>query len=145
MKSSGRLAAGLGTQPGNSTGTAGQHTVACAESGVVAGAREAAGADLAPVRVEIYVTRHCPVCAYAHEVAATIRADFPEVDLRVIDLMQTAEAIPAAVFATPTYLLNGRLWSLGNPAPEDVRRRLAGSRNCEQMNEELSKLEKGNE
>lgn len=97
------------------------------------------------IRVDIYVTRHCPVCAYAYEVAATIQADFPEVALRVIDLMQTAEAIPDTVFATPTYLLNGRLWSLGNPAPEDVRRRLAGGRTSERTNEELSKLETENE
>jgi len=77
------------------------------------------------VQVDIYVAEHCMTCAYAYEVADTIRAEFPGVDLRVINLSRTSEAIPDAVFATPTYLLNGRLWSLGNPSPEDVQERLS--------------------
>jgi|GEM_PF-3531132 len=32
----------------------------------------------------------------------------------------TEEHIPEVVFATPTYLLNGRSWSLGNPSPQQV-------------------------
>jgi len=76
-------------------------------------------------RVEIYVAEHCMICEYAYEVADSIRTDFPHVDLRIINLSKTTEAIPEAVFATPTYLLNGRLWSLGNPSPEDVQERLS--------------------
>ena len=30
------------------------------------------------------------------------------------------EQIPEAVFATPTYLLNGRVWSLGNPSHAQI-------------------------
>lgn len=145
MKDQARPVAAPGTQAGNSTGTAGQDTGPGTDGGYISGADKAGTPVRSEIRVEIYVTQHCPVCAYAHEVAATIRADFPKVDLRVIDLMQTSEAIPEAVFATPTYLLNGRLWSLGNPAPEDVRRRLAGSRTIERANEELSLLEIENE
>ena len=78
-----------------------------------------------PIRVEIYVAEHCNLCAYAYEVAQRIRADFPAVQLSIINLSQTNKAIPESVFATPTYLLNGRLWSLGNPSPEDVQRRLS--------------------
>jgi hypothetical protein len=78
-----------------------------------------------PIRVEIYVAEHCDLCTYAYEVAESIRADFPEVNLSIINLSQTSKAIPDAVFATPTYLLNGRLWSLGNPSPEDVQERLS--------------------
>lgn len=77
------------------------------------------------VQVEIYVAAHCVACAYTYEVAATIRDEFPAIDLRIVDLAQTSEAIPDAVFATPTYLLDGRLWSLGNPSPDDVRERLS--------------------
>lgn len=87
-----------------------------------------AGQDDRPakaIRVEIYVTEHCRICEYAYEVAKVIRSDFPEIELRVIDLAQATEEIPEAVFATPTYLLNGRLWSLGNPSPEDVQERLS--------------------
>ncbi|MBX3049858.1 MAG: hypothetical protein KF753_00215 [Caldilineaceae bacterium] len=82
---------------------------------------------LAETRVEIYVAEHCTVCAYAYEVADGIRREFPAVDLRIINLSQTREDIPESVFATPTYLLNGRLWSLGNPSPQDVQERLSHS------------------
>ena len=81
----------------------------------------------AAIHVEIYVAEHCLNCAYAYEVAGTIREEFPEVDLRVINLSQTTELIPEAVFATPTYLLNGRLWSLGNPSSEDIQARLSSA------------------
>ena len=42
----------------------------------------------------------------------------------MIDMEHPLEAIPEAVFATPTYLLNGRLWSLGNPSPAKVQETL---------------------
>lgn len=77
------------------------------------------------VRVDIYVAEHCPVCQYAFEVAERIEVDFPDVNLHVVDIAQSTEPIPEAVFATPTYLLNGKLWSLGNPSPEDVQERLS--------------------
>ena len=68
------------------------------------------------VDLVIYVAQHCAVCAYAHEVAADIEARFPTVNLRIVDVQTSDEAIPESVFATPTYLLNGRVWSLGNPS-----------------------------
>lgn len=74
-----------------------------------------------PPQLTIYVSGHCEVCRYAHEVAARIRADFPQVELRMVDLETTQEKVPEEVFATPTYLLNGRVWSLGNPSPEQVQ------------------------
>ncbi len=77
------------------------------------------------VVIEIFISEHCFVCDYAHEVAATIERDFPAVTLRMIDLQQTDEPIPEAVFATPTYLLNGKVWSLGNPSPQKVTETLS--------------------
>ena len=64
----------------------------------------------------IYVAEHCPICHYAFEVADDIRQRFPDVNLRIVDLETADEEIPERVFATPTYLLNGRVWSLGNPS-----------------------------
>jgi hypothetical protein len=58
-------------------------------------------------------------------VAEVIRQEYPQVDLQVIDLMDPAKVIPPEVFATPTYLLNGSVWSLGNPSIEDMRTRLS--------------------
>lgn len=85
------------------------------------------GAARAPVNVDIYVTEHCAICRYALEVAAMIREEFPAVAVRVITLGATDAAIPESVFATPTYLLNGRRWSLGNPSPEQVRQTLGAA------------------
>jgi|GEM_PF-1596075 len=72
-------------------------------------------------QVTIYVTSHCLNCAYAYEVAAFIRREFPQVAVRIIDLADAQEPAPAVVFATPTYLLDGRVWSLGNPSLQQVR------------------------
>ena len=77
------------------------------------------------VRVQIYVADHCQNCQHAYVVAEMIRQEFPQVELEIVNLSQTREGIPEAVFATPTYLLNGRLWSLGNPSVADVQERLA--------------------
>lgn len=68
----------------------------------------------------IYISNHCPLCAYAYRVAEEIQHDFPNVDVRLVNLNETEENIPEAIFATPTYLLNGRVWSLGNPSPEKI-------------------------
>lgn len=72
------------------------------------------------VRVEIYVADHCSICDYTFEVAQYIQTDFPDVHVQIINLNHTSQEIPQSVFATPTYLLNGRLWSLGNPSFRDV-------------------------
>ena len=77
------------------------------------------------IAIDIYVAQHCNNCAYAYEVAAEIRRKFPHVEVRIIDLGNTTEIIPETIFATPTYLLNGRVWSLGNPSPAKVQATLA--------------------
>lgn len=76
------------------------------------------------IRVDIYVAEHCPICAYSYEIADFIRENFPAVRLRVINIEAAQGSIPEAVFATPTYMLNDRIWSLGNPSPAQVREKL---------------------
>ena len=44
------------------------------------------------------------------------------VTVRVIDIANTREIIPEEIFATPTYVLNNRVVSLGNPGPDDIAR-----------------------
>ncbi len=83
--------------------------------------------DRADVRVDIFVAEGCYSCIYAKEVAARIRVDFPAVRVRLIDIADPQEPLPDAVFATPTYLLNDQLWSLGNPSPQDIQERLSPS------------------
>ena len=79
--------------------------------------------------VEIYVIEHCPICRCADEVAAIIREEFPAVAVHFIDVAQPGAVVPECVFATPTYLLDGRRWSLGNPSLDLVRKTLSASEN----------------
>lgn len=77
-----------------------------------------------PVQMAIYVAPHCSNCQYAYIVADQIRTEYPQVELRIVDLSVGDEEIPENVFATPTYLLDGRVWSLGNPSNQQVRETL---------------------
>lgn len=65
----------------------------------------------------IYVAPGCLGCERARALAETIRAlPLPGVDVRLVDLGEPGAERPPAVFAVPTYLLNGRVLSLGNPS-----------------------------
>jgi hypothetical protein len=77
-----------------------------------------------PLCLDIYVSAHCFVSDYTWEVIDTIREEFPQVELHVIEIEQATE-LPECVFATPTYLLNGHVWSLGNPSLDQVRSTLS--------------------
>lgn len=76
------------------------------------------------VTVDIYIAQHCENCTYAYEIIDEIRQHFPEVRVRLIDMQNTDEIIPETVFAVPTYLLNGKVWSLGNPSRVQVHEAL---------------------
>lgn len=75
----------------------------------------------------IYVAEHCMNCAYAYEVAERIMQDYPQVSLQIVDVNRPDVVVPESVFATPTYLLNGRVWSLGNPSSEKIRETFAAA------------------
>jgi hypothetical protein len=44
--------------------------------------------------------------------------------VNVADIAEPQAAVPVHVFATPTYLLNGKTWFFRNPSPEQVRMKL---------------------
>jgi hypothetical protein len=81
------------------------------------------------ITVDIYIAEHCPICKYAFDVAAMIQQEFPVVAVRLIKIDELNVVIPESVFATPTYLLNGDRWSLGNPSLDRVREVLAQALN----------------
>ncbi len=79
-------------------------------------------------RLDVYVSSECPNCAEAVRLAEEAAARYPTVVVRVIDLDQLDGGPPPdPVVAVPTYLLNGRVISLGNPYPEDLFARLHGA------------------
>ena len=91
------------------------------------GAREAPRPPTAATgrRLEVYVAPDCAGCETARGLAAIVRArGLPGVEVRLIDLGEQGAVRPAAVFAVPTYLLDGRVLSLGNPEPEWLLARL---------------------
>jgi len=74
----------------------------------------------------VYVLGDCPGCEAARWVAAEVAASRPEVEVRLVDLADPGACRPAAVFAVPTYRLDGRTIALGNPDPAALRAQLAG-------------------
>ena len=72
-----------------------------------------------PVRVlEIFVLPGCIACGTAIDLAERLRAThLPGVLIHLIDVSRPGTIRPAAVFAVPTYVLDGRVVSLGNPDP----------------------------
>jgi predicted thioredoxin/glutaredoxin len=78
--------------------------------------------------IQIYVTKNCPLCAYASELADEIAQQHPQVGIEVIDVQGLRETdFPETVFATPTWLWDGELYSLGNPDPAELARHIASS------------------
>jgi hypothetical protein len=66
-------------------------------------------------QLEIYIEKNCPGCQFALYLAAQAQENFPEIEVRIIDLALPNIKKPDFVFAVPAYTLNGkRLW-LGNP------------------------------
>ena len=69
--------------------------------------------------LEIYVAPDCFGCETARDLAGTIHAfGWPHLEVRLLDLSEPHVTRPPEVFAVPTYLLDGRVISLGNPERE---------------------------
>jgi hypothetical protein len=66
--------------------------------------------------LEIYVAPECFGCETARNLAGLVRAlGWPDLEVRLLDLSEPHVVRPPAVFAVPTYVLDGRVISLGNP------------------------------
>ena len=67
--------------------------------------------------LEIVVAPHCFGCDEARSIAVDLRERLPWLDVQVVEL-DGSRPVPPRVFATPTYLLDGEVVSLGNPRVE---------------------------
>ena len=72
--------------------------------------------------LRIFVRNNCSGCIEAERIVAWIAQDFPQLKVELIDIDKPQTIVPEAVFATPTYMLNSRIVSLGNPSPAEVAR-----------------------
>lgn len=77
-------------------------------------------------RLEVYVSRHCFTCGVARRLARQAAVRFPGVDVRLIDIDEAGQ-IPEQIVAVPTYTMNGKVISLGNPEPQDLFARLVAA------------------
>lgn len=69
-----------------------------------------------PRILEIYVAPDCSGCETARNLAGTILSlGHSDLEVRLLDLSEPDVIRPPAVFAVPTYILDGRVISLGNP------------------------------
>jgi hypothetical protein len=75
-------------------------------------------------RLEVYVSSECLNCGEAVRLAEEAAARYPAVMVRVIDLDVDQTPPPDPIIAVPTYVLDGRVLSLGNPDPEELFARL---------------------
>ncbi len=71
-------------------------------------------------KLKIFIAEDCPNCVEARNIAARIEQNYPEFPIEVIDIGDKQATVPEAVFATPTFMLDERIVSLGNPAFEEV-------------------------
>ncbi len=71
--------------------------------------------------LEVYVEAGCTSCNRAFEIAEEVAQMYPALSVEVIDISETQRSVPEAVFAVPTYVLDGKVVSLGNPSTADLR------------------------
>lgn len=72
--------------------------------------------------LEIYIAGSCFGCERARELARLVLDwNLPSVTVRLNDLDDPSIDRPDNVFAVPTYLLDGRVISLGNPEEARLR------------------------
>jgi len=69
------------------------------------------------MRLNIYIANHCFNCQQALDIAEQARK-IAHLEVAVINLDDANQAVPSKVVAVPTYLLDGRIVSLGNPDRE---------------------------
>jgi hypothetical protein len=75
-------------------------------------------------RLRVYIAAECHSCQEAVLLMAEIARQFPQLITEIINLDEPGAEKPEEVFAVPTYLLDGKIISLGNPYPEQMRAKI---------------------
>ena len=72
------------------------------------------------VELQVYIEAGCAQCERAVQLAQEVDDDYSQLAVRLIDIGDAAPR-PDEVFAVPTFMLNGRVFSLGNPRQSQLR------------------------
>jgi glutaredoxin len=83
---------------------------------------EAMGREHA-VELQVFVGAGCPMCQRALRLAREVDNDYPQLAVQVVDIGESA-ARRDDVFAVPTFVLDGRVLSLGNPQRSHLRQEI---------------------
>lgn len=78
--------------------------------------------DCAP-ELQVFVKAGCAQCERATELAQEVKSDYARLAVRIIDMADPSVRADE-VFAVPTFILNGKVISLGNPGRNDLRREI---------------------
>ncbi len=70
--------------------------------------------------LKIFITQSCPTCTETYTIARQIRQNYPDLTVELVDITDQQAVVPESIFATPTFMLNNRVVSLGNPSVADV-------------------------
>jgi len=70
------------------------------------------------IHLRIYISSDCATCHESRKIYQEIQPQFPLVNIRLIDLSENVH--PAHIFAVPTYELNGKIISMGNPTRKQL-------------------------
>ena len=68
-----------------------------------------------PSVLRVFVSSTCPLTKRVAEVTAEIQRRLPSLHIEIVDIDMALEPLPDVVFSVPTYVLNGRVVSRGNP------------------------------
>ncbi len=71
----------------------------------------------------VYISDDCWSCDETQRIIDEIRPQFPALAVTLVNTQQ--EPMPEGVFAVPTYALNGKVISLGNPSRASLAHKLA--------------------
>jgi hypothetical protein len=74
-------------------------------------------------KLQVFVEGGCETCERALLLAREVESDYPRLAVQVTDLGES-RAERSDVFAVPTFVLNDRVLSLGNPRPNHLRREI---------------------
>ena len=76
-------------------------------------------------KLDVYIEDTCWACGESRRIVADIAPLVPEVDIELRKLDDRRR--PSTVFATPTYVLDGRVIYMGNPTREELVQKLNAS------------------
>lgn len=81
------------------------------------------------IKLQVYIADDCWSCEETRRIVSDVVPKYPAVLVEFLDM--TVNDRPESVFAVPTYLLNGRVISLGNPTRHELSQQLSNELSIE--------------